>query len=74
MIICAKVSYGASTSILSNKKMYPLFLRTIQPEHTGNPAKLELMKHLGWSRVATIRSTGRVFSEVREACKDLGSV
>ncbi|XP_031556783.1 gamma-aminobutyric acid type B receptor subunit 2-like isoform X2 [Actinia tenebrosa] len=57
-----EVSYVASSSLLSDKNTFPLFLRTNQPEHAGNFPRISLMKMFGWSRIATIQSSELVFA------------
>ena len=58
------MSYGASSNALSDRKKYPLFYRTYPTDDKFNPARIALLKHFNWSRVATIHENHELFSLV----------
>ncbi|ELT87738.1 hypothetical protein CAPTEDRAFT_22448, partial [Capitella teleta] len=51
------VSYGCMSPSLSNRERFPQFFRTVQPEVTQNPARIELMRLFDWDRVAIIQQS-----------------
>ena len=59
------MSYGASSTALSDKETYPLFYRTYPIDASFNPARIALLKHFNWKRVATIHENHDLFSLVR---------
>ena len=50
----ATMSGVAASATLSDKKLFPLFLRTMPPDTHLAPAMVALARHFGWKRVATI--------------------
>ena len=60
-----QMSYAASSPVLSDKTMYPLFYRTYPPDSLFNPVRLALLKAFNWTRVAIIHETHIIFSHVR---------
>ena len=60
-----QVSYGASTPTLSDRTMYPTFFRLIPSEIQSNSARLALMKHYNWIRIAILHETRNLFRMVR---------
>ncbi|XP_072048870.1 gamma-aminobutyric acid type B receptor subunit 1-like [Amphiura filiformis] len=56
------MSYSASSPSLSNRVQYPYFYRTIMPDTMFNPARIQLIKYFGWTRVATIHENYEIFS------------
>ncbi|ELU13426.1 hypothetical protein CAPTEDRAFT_196516 [Capitella teleta] len=56
------VSYGCMSPSLSNRDRFPHFFRTVQPEVTQNPARIELMRLFEWDRVAIIQQSYEYFT------------
>eukprot|EP01129_Flabellula_baltica_P008338 TRINITY_DN3300_c0_g1_i1.p1 TRINITY_DN3300_c0_g1~~TRINITY_DN3300_c0_g1_i1.p1 ORF type:complete len:1002 (+),score=174.15 TRINITY_DN3300_c0_g1_i1:215-3220(+) len=50
------ISWGSTSPSLSDKDLYPFFLRTVPPDTYQGRAWYILVKHFGWTRVATINS------------------
>ncbi|XP_025088274.1 gamma-aminobutyric acid type B receptor subunit 1-like [Pomacea canaliculata] len=49
-----QVSFSTRSSELENRNLYPFFFRTIPSDAMLNKARLQLLQHFGWSRVAII--------------------
>ena len=54
------ISPSAGSAQLSNKRLYPYFLRTTSPHTVWVPVAVELCKHFRWSRVAAITEVAPV--------------
>ena len=63
------MSYAASSSALSNRKVYPYFYRTYMPDAMFNPSRERLMRDFNWTRVATIHENHELFSLVIQLFK-----
>ncbi|XP_077999772.1 uncharacterized protein LOC144452544 [Glandiceps talaboti] len=50
------VSYGATTSLLSNQDVYPYFLRTVPSDDQLADVLVQLVLDLGWSYISVVRS------------------
>nr|UIS42914.1 taste receptor type 1 member 1 [Lophornis magnificus] len=50
------ISYEASSEVLSQKRLYPSFLRTIPSDGQQVKAIFQLMKHFGWNWVVLLGS------------------
>ncbi|XP_051778424.1 extracellular calcium-sensing receptor-like isoform X3 [Erpetoichthys calabaricus] len=50
------VSYSATCSCLSNKKLFPYFFRTVPSDDYQSVAMAQLAKHFGWTWVGAIRN------------------
>ncbi|KAG2463186.1 CASR protein, partial [Polypterus senegalus] len=50
------ISHGASCVCLSNKNLYPTFLRTVPSDYYQSKALVWLVKHFGWTWVGALRS------------------
>jgi len=49
-----QVSYGDTNPILSDRKKYPNFYRTVPSDADFNLARIRLLQHYGWTRVGTL--------------------
>ena len=54
-----QVSYGSTTTELSNKQIYDYFLRTVPPNSFQSKAMVDVVKHFGWTYVMTVFSPGQ---------------
>ena len=59
-----QVSYAATSPVLSDRTMYPLFYRTSPAETLYNDARFALMNMYNWCYVATLHQTANIFSLV----------
>ncbi|KAM5191426.1 vomeronasal type-2 receptor 26-like [Mantella aurantiaca] len=50
------ISYGASYSALTNRKLYPSFFHTLPSDHTQFLAIVKLLRHFGWTWIGVIAS------------------
>ncbi|XP_070566247.1 gamma-aminobutyric acid type B receptor subunit 2-like isoform X2 [Ptychodera flava] len=57
-----QMSYANTEPFLSEREKYPTFFRTVPSEADFNPAKLKLLDHFNWTRVATIHQDTPNFS------------
>lgn len=57
-----QVSFGSTAPALSDSNEYPLFLRTVAPDSSHNPARIALIKHFGWDTVTALSQTGDMYS------------
>ncbi|XP_065899540.1 gamma-aminobutyric acid type B receptor subunit 2-like isoform X3 [Dysidea avara] len=57
-----KISPASSSPRLSNKKLFPLFLRTVSSDAEVAVGITAVMKKFGWSRVALITQSENIFS------------
>ncbi|XP_072027769.1 gamma-aminobutyric acid type B receptor subunit 1-like [Amphiura filiformis] len=57
-----QISYAANSPELSYRDMYPRFFRLSLSEYMFNPMRIAVIKHFGWSRVATIHQRADFFS------------
>ncbi|XP_062396164.1 taste receptor type 1 member 1-like [Sardina pilchardus] len=57
MDLIPMISYGASSSIFSDKKLYPSFLRTVPSNKDQIELIIRIIKHFGWNWVAFIGMT-----------------
>ena len=62
-----QIGYSASSPQFSNKEKYPLYFRTATSETMENPARVALLKHFKWKRVALIVENFDIFVTVRIA-------
>lgn len=51
-----QLSYSVTSPLLSNKKSYPYFARTVESTALQNPAMLKVLQHFGWKKVAKLTS------------------
>lgn len=56
-----QVSFGSTAPALSDTTEFPLFLRTVAPDSSHNPARIALIKHFGWDTVTTLSQTGDMY-------------
>ncbi|XP_011309106.1 gamma-aminobutyric acid type B receptor subunit 2 isoform X1 [Fopius arisanus] len=57
-----QVSFGSTAPALSDQSEFPLFMRTVAPDSSHNPARIALIKHFGWDTVTTLSQTGDMYS------------
>ncbi|XP_026675073.1 uncharacterized protein LOC108631949 isoform X2 [Ceratina calcarata] len=57
-----QVSFGSTAPALSDTTEFPLFLRTVAPDSSHNPARIALIKHFGWDTVTALSQTGDMYS------------
>ncbi|XP_032820237.1 gamma-aminobutyric acid type B receptor subunit 2 isoform X5 [Petromyzon marinus] len=60
----AQLSFAATTPVLSDKKKYPNFFRTVPSDNAVNPAIVRFLQHYKWQRVGTLAQDVQRFSEV----------
>ncbi|XP_069511360.1 extracellular calcium-sensing receptor-like [Ambystoma mexicanum] len=53
---CKMVSYGSTTTIFSNKYLYPAFLRTVPTDPTGVYAIVSLLRRFSWTWIGVLCS------------------
>lgn len=59
-----QVSFGSTAPALSDSTEFPLFLRTVAPDSSHNPARIALIKHFGWDTVTALSQTDDMYSLV----------
>jgi len=64
-----QVSYGASSSLLSDRSIYSTFFRTCPSDKELATALATLIAHFGWSCINIITSRDKPFLEVSESLK-----
>ncbi|XP_019615198.1 PREDICTED: gamma-aminobutyric acid type B receptor subunit 1-like [Branchiostoma belcheri] len=52
-----QITYSTYSPTLSDRKTYPFLFKTIQTDNVHNPARVALLQHFGWDKVATIQDT-----------------
>ncbi|XP_011340881.1 uncharacterized protein LOC105281380 [Ooceraea biroi] len=57
-----QVSFGSTAPALSDSNEFPLFVRTVAPDSSHNPARIALIKHFGWDTVTALSQTGDMYS------------
>lgn len=60
-----QVSYGSIGPALSDQFEFPLFLRTVAPDSSHNPARIALIKYFGWDTVTALSQNGDMYSLVK---------
>ncbi|XP_043920522.1 gamma-aminobutyric acid type B receptor subunit 2 isoform X2 [Protopterus annectens] len=60
-----QLSFAATTPVLTDRKKYPNFFRTVPSDNAVNPAVVKFLKHFHWKRVGTLTQDVQRFSEVR---------
>ncbi|XP_003385907.3 PREDICTED: metabotropic glutamate receptor 3-like [Amphimedon queenslandica] len=51
-----QISYGSSSTALSNREFYSYFYRTFPPDDQQAQAMIDLILHFGWDHISTINS------------------
>ncbi|KAK3751362.1 hypothetical protein QZH41_009305, partial [Actinostola sp. cb2023] len=71
-----QVSYGSSSSALSNKELYGNFFRTVPPDSFQANAIVDTLQYFGWKYILTISSKGNYgekgIEELQRAMKEYG--
>ncbi|KAK2193416.1 hypothetical protein NP493_13g08014 [Ridgeia piscesae] len=49
-----QLSYADTNPLLSNRKRYPNFFRTVPSDGDYNPARISFIRHFNWTRVGTL--------------------
>ncbi|XP_033640526.1 gamma-aminobutyric acid type B receptor subunit 1-like isoform X2 [Asterias rubens] len=57
-----QLSYSSASPLLSNRQLFPMFFRAFPPETVFNVVKFAVLKHFGWTKVATLHETIDLFS------------
>ncbi|XP_043276571.1 gamma-aminobutyric acid type B receptor subunit 2 isoform X2 [Venturia canescens] len=57
-----QVSYGSTAPALSDPTEFPLFVRTVAPDSSHNPARISLIKYFGWDTVTALSQNGDMYS------------
>ena len=52
----SQISYGSSSTALSNRELYSYFYRTFPPDDKQAQAMVDLIVHYGWDHISTINS------------------
>ncbi|XP_003387246.2 PREDICTED: metabotropic glutamate receptor 3-like [Amphimedon queenslandica] len=52
----SQISYGSSSTALSNRELYSYFFRTFPPDDKQAQAMVDLIVHYGWDHISTINS------------------
>ena len=84
LIKLPQISYGSSSTELSNRELYSYFYRTFPPDDQQARAIIDLIVHFGWDHISTINSNNfygqRGIEEVhknaddRNVCVDLREI
>ena len=64
------VSYGSTSSKMSDKKLYPTFARVQAPNAECAPLLVKMMQSFGYDRVAIFFSTENIWSLTASAIRD----
>uniref|UniRef100_UPI00358F2524 gamma-aminobutyric acid type B receptor subunit 2-like n=1 Tax=Myxine glutinosa TaxID=7769 RepID=UPI00358F2524 len=59
-----QLSFAATTPVLSDKRKYESFFRTVPSDNAVNPAIVRFLQYFGWRRVGTLTQDLERFSEV----------
>uniref|UniRef100_A0A8C4R330 Gamma-aminobutyric acid type B receptor subunit 2 n=1 Tax=Eptatretus burgeri TaxID=7764 RepID=A0A8C4R330_EPTBU len=59
-----QLSFAATTPVLSDKRKYESFFRTVPSDNAVNPAVVRFLQYFGWHRVGTLTQDLERFSEV----------
>ena len=69
-----QISYGSSSTALSDRELYSYFYRTFPPDDQQARAIIDLIVHFGWDHIATINSNDiygqRGIEQVYKKAKD----
>ncbi|XP_076321720.1 gamma-aminobutyric acid type B receptor subunit 2-like [Tachypleus tridentatus] len=57
-----QISFGSLSPALSDQENYPLFYRTVAPDSSHNPARLEFIKYFSWDAVAILHEADDLYS------------
>ena len=59
-----QVSFGSTAPALSDPTEFPLFIRTVAPDSSHNPARIALIKYFGWDTVTAFSQNGDMYALV----------
>ncbi|XP_014112665.1 PREDICTED: zinc finger and BTB domain-containing protein 48 [Pseudopodoces humilis] len=71
LFLVPEISYEASTELLSLKRLYPSFLRTIPSDRKQVKAIFQLLQHFGWTWVVLLGSDNTYGSAGLDALQEL---
>uniref|UniRef100_A0A3B5AYA7 G-protein coupled receptors family 3 profile domain-containing protein n=1 Tax=Stegastes partitus TaxID=144197 RepID=A0A3B5AYA7_9TELE len=71
MHLIPMISYGASTSVLSRKRDFPSFLRTVHPNQDTLEVIVHIVRHFDWRWVAFLYSDDDYGKDVLELFKEM---
>ncbi|XP_033225853.1 gamma-aminobutyric acid type B receptor subunit 2 [Belonocnema kinseyi] len=57
-----QISFGSTAPALSDPTEFPLFIRTVAPDSSHNPARIALVKHFGWDTVTAFSQNGDMYA------------
>lgn len=61
-----QVSYGSTAPALSDQSEYPLFVRTVAPDSSHNPARISLIKFFRWDTITALSQNSDKYSLVNQ--------
>ncbi|XP_055958259.1 gamma-aminobutyric acid type B receptor subunit 1 [Patella vulgata] len=59
-------SYVSLSPALSDKARFPRFFRTTAPDVVVNPARIDIFKQFGWTKISTIHQSFELFAAVTD--------
>ena len=66
-----QVSYGSTSSLLSNREFYPYFYRTVPPDDHQVQAMIDIILYFKWDHVSTLYSSNRYGQPAIDAFHEL---
>lgn len=71
-----QISYSSTSAALSNKTIYPYFLRVVPPDSVQGLAVANIINEMGWSHIATLATSDDYgaggIGILEDSAKDLG--
>ncbi|XP_035674840.1 gamma-aminobutyric acid type B receptor subunit 2-like isoform X1 [Branchiostoma floridae] len=66
-----QLTFSTYSPALSDRQTYPFLFKTIQTDNVHNPARIALLQHFGWDKVATIQDTDDRFTTIASNLNEL---